>query len=154
MKNLKVFMFFAFIIIFKLVFVNNTFGQEIKFFGEDTVNIVYYSRNSNFPFKVNLSGTVLDFSNGTSCGVFNSSATLKILVESQTYPDTLIYVVANCLNFGNKLVGKKINFSAIGIKPNNKKVYHPIFNKFNSNGLPFYWISDKERDLIRIISDQ
>ena len=128
----------------------DSFAQDslsVPFYGKDTVPINYFCERSNYPYKLTISGKVIAVTTSTSCGVFQSSGTFKILIYSSNkeFQDEIIYVVYPCLANKNKYLGKDINVRLIGLKESNKECIHPIFNSFNSGETPFYWIKDSNR---------
>lgn len=122
--------------------------QEKTFFGQDTVEIKYFNENDTFPKTMNIEGEIVGISTGTSCGIFLSSGTLKIrlIKDIKGYSDSLLYVVVPCLTKGEELIGENFSFTVTALYQNNEECYKPILNRFNSNGTPFYWLNQVERN--------
>ena len=123
-------------------------GQSIGFFHEDTISVMYYPTTNSYPNKLEIAGKIVDFTQSTSCGIFMSSGTIKVKIESSSVPfeDEYIFIVVNCLAKTNNLINLSINLSLEGLTDENKDCYHPIINKFNSNGAPFYWLNSSETE--------
>jgi len=142
-------LFYFYILFPVLVFTNSALAQDsIKFFGADTVNVIYFSNTDTLPFEMTVYGQIVDASSSSSCGIFISSGTIKLRIinPNVAYPDSFVYIVANCLSYGDALIGSFVELKVIGLMHDNDKCYHPIFNKFDSNSIPFYWIDSNERE--------
>lgn len=127
----------------------NLEGQvtQIPFFWKDTINIEYFNKGDTLPKNMNITGEIIGVSQGTSCGIFQSSGTLKIRLKkkNKAYRDSFLYIVISCLTMSDELIGKKVSIKVKALYLNNKKCLKPILNKFNSDGTPFYWLSPMER---------
>jgi len=119
----------------------------------DTVAVIYFSNTDTLPVEMTVYGEIVDASSSSSCGIFISSGTIKLRIINPTveYPDSFVYIVANCLSYGDALIGSFVELKVIGLTPNNDKCYQPIFNKFDSNSIPFYWIDSNERSKLTAV---
>ncbi len=127
--------------------------DSIRFFGADTVDVEFFSEDDTVPLEMNVFGQIIDASSSTSCGIFCSSGTIKLLLTNSnvSYPDSTIYIVVNCLSYGDELIGSFVELKVFALFEDNDKCYHPIINKFHSNSLPFYWIDSNERAKLTFI---
>lgn len=115
----------------------------------DTISPLCFTEAVSLPVELKVCGQVIDVS---SClnGVISSSSTLKMRVSwaSEYYPDSIIYIIFWCCENTNELIGKNIEFSVKGLFANELDRFEPIFNKFNSGSLPFYYLCKNEEDKI------
>lgn len=121
--------------------------QNKLFFGKDTLDIVYFKKSDTLPKTMEIYGEIADVTTSTTCGVFQSSGTLKIRLTKNVkgYPDSFLYVVVPCLTKNDELIGKNVSLNVTALFANNEECYKPILNKFSSNGIPFYWLNQIER---------
>ena len=121
------------------------------FFFGDTVSIQYFSDTTiGFPKEILIIGKITDFSAGPSCGVIAGSGVLKLLLLNRItgYNHEFIYLVVPCFSGGKEFINKMIFVSAKALYKNDPNCYNPVLNKFDSNGIPFYIISEKDRSSI------
>jgi hypothetical protein len=121
--------------------------QNKLFFGEDTLDIVYFKKSDELPKTMEVYGEIVNVSSGASCGVFQSSGTLKIKLTKcvKGYPYSFLYVVVPCLTKNDELIGEIVSLNVTALFEDNEECYKPILNKFSSNGIPFYWLNQIER---------
>lgn len=142
MKNIIISVF-----VLNFFIINGQENQGQKFFCKDNIGIDYFDVNDTFPQILRIKGRIIDVTTGTSCGIFISSGTLMIKIDhcNLDYPDSIVFVVVGCLTRKDELINKKVTLHINALFKENKECYKPIFNCFNSNGMPFYWLTPKER---------
>jgi hypothetical protein len=122
-------------------------------FGVDSVDIVYFSKKDKLPYDLLVLGKIIDVSSSAPCGsIFQFSRTIKVEIKktNKLYPYALIYIVVPCLNENrDSLIGKVISINVKALFKNNKKV-PLILNRFSSGGVPFYWVTDYDRQRMYI----
>ena len=113
----------------------------------DDIEIEYFDNNNTLPKRMEITGEIVGITTGTSCGIFLSSGTLKIRSREGVvgYSDSIIYIVVPCLSKGESIIGNVVSLTVLALYVNNTECYKPIYNKFDSNGTPFYWLNQAER---------
>jgi hypothetical protein len=122
-------------------------------FGVDSIDVVYFSKKDKLPYDLLVLGKIIDASSAAPCGtIFQFSRTIKVEIKKtdKSYPYTLIYIVVPCLNENrDSLIGKEIKVNAKALFKNNENV-PLILNRFSSGGVPFYWVTEDDRQRMHI----
>jgi hypothetical protein len=122
-------------------------------FGVDSIDVVYFSKKDKLPYDLLVLGKIIDVSSAAPCGtIFQFSRTIKVEIKKtdKSYPYALIYIVVPCLNENrDSLIGKEIKVNAKALFKNNENV-PLILNRFPSGGVPFYWVTEDDRQRMHI----
>ncbi|HYV92017.1 MAG TPA: hypothetical protein VE978_09545 [Chitinophagales bacterium] len=116
-------------------------------------NVVYHETGSLLPEIINVQGTIIDISPGY-CGTFCIGGVTKVKLDktiSNFYSDSCVYLVTACLSLDVKK-NTVINVTATKLTRYDTDCYYrSISNSFDSNGTPFYKLSEEETNKINAI---
>jgi hypothetical protein len=137
-------------IIISLLFCFPSFAQtKAKFFANDTLEVVYFASNKKSE-TLKIQAKILDYTPSSSCGILYSSGTIKVeLTTNYINGDSIIYIVVPCLNYDSTIISKYIEINILPLKKKDNRIIYPIINKFDSGGLPFYFIEMDQRKIFQ-----
>lgn len=107
--------------------------------------LVNHSANPALPDTIHITGTVVEIARGY-CGVICIGGELKVRLDQPVagYSDTCVYLVTACLPYGVN-PGVKIDATVTAYYGNETECYyHSVVKGINSNGIPFYKLSEAE----------
>ncbi len=111
-----------------------------------TVPIIRHPANSTLPDSIHVIGRIVDTPAMGMCGYVCLGGTLKVKLDERVlgYNSSFVYLVTACLGCAIP-VDSKIDVMASKLTYAEKECYYnSIMNNFNSYGVPFYKLSEKE----------
>jgi hypothetical protein len=101
-----------------------------------------------YPDSAKITGTMVDYTLGMTCGYFCGCGTLKVKLQTKVagYPFEHIYVAIPCFSELTKEISDKTEWSLYEIPMNDRRCYWTELprNKFATFGVPFY-VLEKDR---------
>ncbi len=124
----------------------NASGQEVSMDSMKKPDIVRHNTNSTLPDTLHVTGYLVDKPSPGYCGFICMGGTIKVRLTKKIpgYTNDFVYIVTACLSHGIKR-NTKIAVIASKLKTKEPECYYnSIMNGFDSGGLPFYKLSEKE----------
>jgi len=112
--------------------------------------VIYHDKESGLPDTISVQGLIVDISPGY-CGTYCIGGVVKIKLEKeiQNYDDQFVYLVTPCVT-GKDEEGTRVSVIATKYTKENKECYYrSVNNTINSNGTPFYKLSENEANKIK-----
>ena len=117
----------------------------------NTLPVIRHQKNSSLPEKIHVVGNLDDFPVRGMCGFFCIGGTVKVKLKERIpgYRNNYVYLVTVCIS-DKATKGTEINVTASKLKAKEKECYYnSIMNVFDSNGIPFYKLSEEETSKIK-----
>lgn len=141
------------ICLFFLYFNNEIIAQDNPSIKSQTltVPVTRHSKNSPLPDLIRVIGIIDAEPSLGMCGIFCFGGVIKVKLTQKIegYKEDYIFLVTACLR-SEVRKNDHINVQASKLKFNEEECYYQnIMNPFNSNGVPFYKLSEKETATIK-----
>ena len=112
--------------------------------------VIRHTDKSLMPDSINVIGTLATTWSPGLCGMFCAGGTIKVRLKNKIpgYDHEFVYLVTACLS---ESVSSKSKVDVIATKLRIKEkecYYQSIINIFDSKGIPFYKLSEKETSKI------
>ena len=130
------------------------FTTSIKSNGQLTARktfpVIRHNTNSSLPDSIHVVGYLADAPASGMCGGYCMGGTIKIKLKDKIlgYNNEFVYLVTACLG-DNITPGKLFDVTATKLRETESECYYvSIMNPFNSNGFPYYKLSEQETSKI------